>query len=307
MTRSPNLVLAGVGKAGTTSLFAYLGQHPAVFRPPVKETRYFLPLSESEEGDAHLAPFGDYLRNFANATDERFVMEATPHYFHGGRRLVDGIKATLPDPRVIITLREPVARLWSIYRFAKSMLLLPTHLNFDEYVETAMQIHAAGVRQTVDNRPYWTGVSGSMYSHFICDWIDTFGRDRLRIVFFEDLVANPSKVVADTCTWLGIDGSPVRAFDFSPENQSQPFRSRSLQRIALFANKEGLLRNHPAVKRPLRRLYYAANRGPSYGAIPADRATELDVLFAGPNRDLALLLRTKGYSAQPAWLRSAHA
>ena len=307
MTRQPNLILAGVGKAGTTSLFAYLGQHPSIFRPPVKETRYFLPLSEAEEGTAQLAPFEDYVRNFANATHERFVMEATPHYFHGGNRLVSGIESALPDARVIITLREPVARLWSIYRFAKSMLLLPAQITFDEYLDTAVHLNSTGARQTATNRPYWTGVAGSMYSRYVADWVRVFGRDRLQIIFFEDLVADPGRVVAEACTWLGIDDSPVAKFDFSPENQSQPFRLRGLQRAALLANHERLLRNRPALKRPLRRLYYLANRGTSYGPIPADSARDLGELFAGPNRQLAQLLRTAGYEKLPAWLQSTDA
>ena len=42
--RLPNLVIAGVPKAGTTSLFNYLAQHPDICPSDVKETRYFEPL-----------------------------------------------------------------------------------------------------------------------------------------------------------------------------------------------------------------------------------------------------------------------
>ncbi len=42
--RVPNLVIVGVVKSGTTSLFNYLSQHPDICPSDVKETRYFDPL-----------------------------------------------------------------------------------------------------------------------------------------------------------------------------------------------------------------------------------------------------------------------
>ncbi len=45
----PNLVVAGVPKAGTTSLYAYLAQHPDVFAPKTKEIYYFNNFNENKE------------------------------------------------------------------------------------------------------------------------------------------------------------------------------------------------------------------------------------------------------------------
>ncbi len=39
MVRLPNLITPGVGKAGTTSLFWYLSQHPEICPSGVKEPR----------------------------------------------------------------------------------------------------------------------------------------------------------------------------------------------------------------------------------------------------------------------------
>jgi len=38
-----NAIIAGVNKAGTTSLFVTLAEHPDVAPASVKETKYFLP------------------------------------------------------------------------------------------------------------------------------------------------------------------------------------------------------------------------------------------------------------------------
>jgi Sulfotransferase family len=37
----PNFFIVGAPKAGTTSLYYYLGQHPDVYMSPVKEPNYF--------------------------------------------------------------------------------------------------------------------------------------------------------------------------------------------------------------------------------------------------------------------------
>jgi hypothetical protein len=37
----PNFIVIGAAKAGTTALYWYLAEHPAVFMSPVKETNYF--------------------------------------------------------------------------------------------------------------------------------------------------------------------------------------------------------------------------------------------------------------------------
>jgi len=41
-------VIAGVNKAGTTSLFVSLAEHPDVVASAIKETRYFLPARYGE-------------------------------------------------------------------------------------------------------------------------------------------------------------------------------------------------------------------------------------------------------------------
>ena len=48
MGRLPNLVVIGVSKAGTTSLFEYLGRHRDVGLSDLKELRYFTPLRYGE-------------------------------------------------------------------------------------------------------------------------------------------------------------------------------------------------------------------------------------------------------------------
>ena len=40
-TNLPNFFIVGTGKAGTTSLYNYLQQHPQIYMSPIKEPCYF--------------------------------------------------------------------------------------------------------------------------------------------------------------------------------------------------------------------------------------------------------------------------
>ncbi|MBA2561058.1 MAG: hypothetical protein H0V07_14455, partial [Propionibacteriales bacterium] len=84
-----------MSKAGTTSLFDYLGQHPEVCPSDVKELRYFSPLRYGEE----TAPITTYSAHFDSCTQQKYAMEATPGYFYGGAALARGMRVACPSVR----------------------------------------------------------------------------------------------------------------------------------------------------------------------------------------------------------------
>jgi hypothetical protein len=294
----PNLVIAGVGKAGTTSLFHYLSQHPEVCASAVKEPRYF----RVDDPEGSLGPIEEYERHFAHCGSERYVMEASPQYFKGGARSIELIRATLDRPRVILMFREPAARMWSEYRFRKSRLTLPADLTFDEFVQRCEAVRGAGQERTEANQAYYW-LAGGAYVDHIGAWLDGFGED-LAVWFFEHLVADPPGFVARACRWLGIDDAPAASIDYSVENKTEDVRNRAMQRLALRVNKEGgPLRNRRALKAPLRRLYYAVNRRPNAEQISPETRGHLQDLFAPSNDALAreLVRRGRGWDL-PSWL-----
>ncbi|MEL7223702.1 MAG: sulfotransferase, partial [Cyanobacteria bacterium J06576_12] len=86
----PNFLIFGVQKAGTTSIYSYLKQHPQVFVSPRKETDFFcrdlsVPISVDEPrqtrgGRQRILTIEDYESLFARVTDEVAVGEASPNY-----------------------------------------------------------------------------------------------------------------------------------------------------------------------------------------------------------------------------------
>jgi hypothetical protein len=296
----PNLVMAGPGKAGTTSLFWYLSQHPEICAASVKEIRYFAPITH---GEGELAPLETYAGYFARCGDEPYLMEASPQYFHGGPPLIEAIRRLLTDPRVIIVLRDPVDRLWSVYRSLKVRRTLPATLTFEAYVRACERVRADRAALTLANRPYWT-LSGSFYVEHLGAWLEAFGDD-VRVVFFDHLAGDPRAAVRGVCRWLDIDERSAESFSYTVENRTVSNRSRLLHRIALAANSEGLLRDRRRLKAPLRRAYYAINgQGPRERMAPETRR-RLSEAFAPANAALGDELRARGYGDLPAWLGEA--
>lgn len=298
----PNLVLPGPSKTGTTSLFWYLAQHREVCRSSTKETLHFTPLSETEaDADGRLPSLADYRGYFLHYAGERYLMESSPRYFHGGSRLAAGLAATLPDVRVLVTLRDPVTRTWSLFRYAKSRFFVPAEQTFEEYVEHCAALDAAGEPQTAVNRPYWS-FPGGRYADYLPAWLEALPPDRVRVVFFEQMVRDVPGTLRGICRWLGIDAGQVADWDLTAQNRSNQYRHGTLQRLAVAANHERLLRNHPRLKRPLRAAYYAVNGGRRERPMRLETRRRLERTFADPNRRLRAQLVGLGYTDLPEWL-----
>src|SRR5688572_28049600 len=125
-----NLIIAGVNKAGSTSLFHYLSAHPAICGSRDKETCYFLPVLYNEP----LAPISRYESQFSGCGPSRYRLEATPGYITGGKRMVETISETLGSVKIIIILKEPVDRLVSFFKRKKATLKLPLDMTLGDFI-----------------------------------------------------------------------------------------------------------------------------------------------------------------------------
>lgn len=296
----PNLIIAGVNKAGTTSLFMYLSAHTEICGSRVKETLYFLPL---RYGAKELPPIEQYLQNFHHCKETKYVMEATAGYYYGGAAVASAIKDALGKPKIIQIFRDPIARLFSFYKFKKSELELDQNLTFDEYIRQCEALPPAE-RVKRENNVYW-GIEGGYYVDYLSDWFDVF-EDDLKIVFFEHLVSDPKTVLVDICNWLGIESENFTAsLNYSVENKTVYFKNRALQNFALKINWKGeaFWRSHPGIKRFLRGIYYSINGASHSEEISVATRARLEEMFRPYNQKLAVELSRRGYIGLPSWLQ----
>ena len=208
----PNFIIAGVNKAGTTSVFQYLNGHPEVCCSRDKETGFFLPFRYGKPA----IPVEIYKEQFLDCKNSKIIMEATPGYFYGGLPLAQAIKNTVQSNcRILIILREPVSRLVSFYRAKKKNLELDRNMDLKSYVNVCMNMTKQEVMLQENNR--FTGVISGFYADYIDDWVSVFGKN-LKIMFYDDLNANPKQFMNGLCSWLEIDAEYFDQFNFEIEN-----------------------------------------------------------------------------------------
>jgi len=298
-----NAIIAGVNKAGTTSLFVSLSGHPEVAPAAVKETKYFLPPRWGQP----IGPRSEYEAEWTGAGRESVRLEATPSYFYGAEPVIAALRDVCgPDLRVIVVYREPVARLVSFFKFQKARLRLPEDMTLDEYLAESEAMSDADFKDPENEK--WFGFRGGCYADFLPAWRDAFG-DRLHIVFFETLMKDPGSVLREVAAFLGVDPQAFSDDALSSENRTTGFKNRGFQRVALAFNNrfERFLRRHYKLKDALRSAYYRVNGRKAKERVPDAVQARIRERYEEPNARLADQLAAMGITDTPDWVTSSRA
>src|ERR1700752_3456715 len=105
----PNFFLVGAAKAGTTSIYAYLSQHPAVFFPSIKEPHFFTdvrPAPEQQFLIEEVTKRSAYLRLYIRAASHPVIGDASPSYLWHPE-VAQRICAEVPQAKIAVILRDP--------------------------------------------------------------------------------------------------------------------------------------------------------------------------------------------------------
>lgn len=290
----PDAIIAGVNKAGTTSLFNALTAQPDVHGSHVKETHFFDPVRYGES----LPSLERYEEFFPAATPGGAVLEATPGYFYGGERMATTLDTALPGVRIAVVLREPGARAFSWWRYCRSRLMVDPDESFASYLARCEQLGLAA-EETRELVP-WRALSGGRYSEFLPYWLKVFG-ERLLVLYYDDLGTDFEAATRRVADHFGVPlQTPV---DSVADNVTTDVRHRGLQRAALQVNRTGerLWSRAPRLKQAARAAYYRVNaRAAQQRLSQADRAWLTDYFTDERSR----LRHLVDPVTAPAWLRS---
>lgn len=117
LLKSLDFMIIGAQKAGTTALSQFLSQHPAVSMAEGKEVHLFSKAGVAELWDAAQIN-NSYADFFPNPDTNTLFGEATPIYLYWPP-IIPALKRYNPDLKVIVLLRDPVARAISQYQMEK--------------------------------------------------------------------------------------------------------------------------------------------------------------------------------------------
>ena len=233
----PDFLIIGAQKAGTTALYAYLRQHPAITGPPWKEVSYF-------DRQYRRGP-GWYRGNFPNRLYLRrarartgatpVVGEASPSYvFHPFAP--ERVAALVPGVRLIVLVRNPIDRALSHYHHEVALGREP--LSFEDALdaeEARMQGELERMRDpSYFSHAWWnhTYASRGLYAEQLQRWLELFARERLLVLPTDDLGTHPAETYGRVLEFLGAPPHRLESFPriFSREYAQMEPRTRETLR-----------------------------------------------------------------------------
>lgn len=241
MSKNPNFMCIGPEKTGTSWLYENLKAHPQVYLPPIKEIRYFwenacLPNQDitkrltnphwhNELYRNHLKKRVDFYQKnqdkllienpelineliwdfkyllfprddnwyfslFADSSD-KITGDITPLYYQLPDQEIQHIRNILPDLKIIILLRNPIDRAWS-----------KAKMNLCQ--------HQSRKLKDVKKKEFYNNFTKEYeqlpsYVSLINKWKQYFPAKNIYIGYYDKLVAQPSLLFDEICSFLAIE------------------------------------------------------------------------------------------------------
>jgi hypothetical protein len=193
------MIVGGVQKGGTTSLFRYLQSHPQLRAPEQKELHFF----DDESIDWKKPDYQILHSKFAGANVAGKAFEATPIYIFWPSALLR-IKLYNPRMKLIFLFRDPIERAWSNWKM--EIIRGRETLPFDVAIREG--------RKRFEGRPLdrswrlFSYVERGFYSQQVQTTLELFPRDQLLFLRSNDLKFNHHNTLSTIANFLEIDQFP---------------------------------------------------------------------------------------------------
>jgi len=189
--------IVGAPKAGTTSLYHYLNEHPQVEMSSQKEPDYFSDKAIHKQG----MYYGKNRVNTLDKYESLFVQKESVVYGEGSvsylfyDNVAEDIKKYNPNAKIIIMLRNPIERAFSHYLMDYRLGLIS---------DSFENILAKKSKHKNAHLFYQQYIEVSKYAKQIQRYLDFFEKDNILVIDYEDFKKNVSKTVDQVYSFLNI-------------------------------------------------------------------------------------------------------
>lgn len=207
---TPDYLIIGAEKCGTTSLYEYLLRHPNIIPAKGKEISYFD--NKFRNGFGWYKTFFPSLLN--KKCNQNFLKnkiisgEATPRYLnhpHAPKRVLK----LLPKIKLIVLLRNPVDRAYSHYQM--EVIRGREKLSFEKAIECEKErISEEFQKMEIDDtyysrKYYWfSHLEAGIYIKQLKRWMGLFPKNQFLIIQSEDLFKNTTSTYNVVLKFLGL-------------------------------------------------------------------------------------------------------
>jgi hypothetical protein len=217
----PEFVIIGAAKAGTTSLYGWLTEHPSVAAASQKEVHFF-DYNHYQGVDWYRRhfPLESEREAFANEHGHQFLTgEASPSYI-SHHWAPQRLATLLPQARLIVMLRNPVDRAYSQFQMSRR--------EGEEELESFAEAVAIedrrldGERARAGASPHynswpigcWSYLMRSRYAEQLERWFALFPREQFHFLTLEQMAQDPQLALDGVHRFLGL--APHRYGDLQP-------------------------------------------------------------------------------------------
>lgn len=175
----PQFLGIGAQKAGTTWLYENLRIHPELYLPAGKELHYF---------DRDISSNVNYWDLFKG--HNKMNGEITPAYSVLSYERIKYIHSILPNVKIILILRNPIERAWSMIMMKYNALNIPIEEVNEEEICKFMKLYAC--------------INRSNYIQILDNWKSVFPENQIFIGMYEDIRSDPKMFLNNIFHFLGV-------------------------------------------------------------------------------------------------------
>jgi len=217
---TPNLIMPGVAKCGTTTLYDLLVTHPEITGGKEKEVRFLMDEGDDLCREANIRSKGleGWVDEYADGGKGPFKvwLDASPQY-QFQQTAFDTIAALNPQPVVVFMFRRPSARLFSLYQYCRyHQGSVPEIESFAQFIDHLRAPTSANFQRQKMLKNGW---EDTRFDRCIEKWSGIVAADRLIFTSAEALNADRDAVLAGIAKATGIDPA---GFDRDAPRQSNP-------------------------------------------------------------------------------------
>lgn len=310
---APTFLVVGAGRSGTTGLVEGLRGHPEVFVTTPKEPDYF---AYAGQRLAFRGPGDDLAVNRPAVTDLADYLALYPsdhpsdHSSHPGltafgeasvstlyhhERSIPEIQRVAPEARIVVLLREPVARAHSAFDYLAGQGREPATTLLDAVADEDRRVRDGWSH-------LWHYTRMSRYADAVEAFLEAFGPDRVGVWSHDELSEDYPETLRQVLRFVGtephageLDRVPVVNVSGTPRSRlvhGAIAAARGNETVRRVGQRVTTFRVREALRRRLVKKHQVD---------PVVRR-ELEPLFADDLARLGALLPAEG---QPDWLRAS--
>lgn len=283
--KKPDFIGVGAQKAGTSWIHACLYEHPHIYMPASKELHFF--------SNFYAQGVAWYEAQFQACPRHQIAGEFSPTYLYhpdAPKRIHD----YNPYAKLIICLRDPIARTVSAYRYAIQTGAIAPTITLADVIRT----HPAYAEH-------------GLYAGQIKRYLQHFSREQILIMIYEDIASAPYQFMRTVYRFLGVDEHfrPTMAERKVNVSRGIPrigVLDHLLQRLAAFCRRAGF--GHLAWtigrSRPMDIIQRLNRRVVAQQPLPEEQLEALQQFFTP---DVQALVQVLGQEVPANWHTYRHA